>query len=101
MQSPARPSQYPLSIVIPVYNEEQVLPALFAELDKIRAELNKIAGPVELVLVNDGSKDKSWELMANYCRQRPDAIAVNLSRNFGHQLSLVAGLETARGDAVV
>jgi glycosyltransferase involved in cell wall biosynthesis len=99
MQSPARP--YPLSIVIPVYNEEQVLPALFAELDKIRAELGKFAGPVELVLVNDGSKDKSWELMANYCRQRPDSIAVNLSRNFGHQLSLVAGLETARGDAVV
>jgi polyisoprenyl-phosphate glycosyltransferase len=99
MQSPARP--YPLSIVIPVYNEEQVLPALFAELDKIRADLAKLAGPVELVLVNDGSKDKSWELMANYCRQRPDSIAVNLSRNFGHQLSLVAGLETARGDAVV
>ena len=101
MQSPARSSPYPLSIVIPVYNEEQVLPALFAELDKIRADLTTLAGPVELVLVNDGSKDKSWELMANYCRQRPDSIAVNLSRNFGHQLSLVAGLETARGDAVV
>ncbi len=101
MQSPARSSPYALSIVIPVYNEEQVLPSLFAELDKIRAELSKLAGPVELVLVNDGSKDKSWELMAGYCRQRPDSVAVNLSRNFGHQLSLVAGLETARGGAVV
>ncbi|HTR41648.1 MAG TPA: glycosyltransferase family 2 protein [Pseudomonadales bacterium] len=96
-----RSSNYPLSIVIPVYNEELVLPALFAALDKIRADLVKAYGRVELVLVNDGSKDKSWQLMADYCRRRPDSIGVNLSRNFGHQLCLVAGLETARGEAVV
>lgn len=101
MQSPARSSNYPLSIVIPVYNEEQALPALFAELGKIRAELAKSQGPVEIVLVNDGSKDKSWQLIADYCRHHPDSVGVNLSRNFGHQLTLVAGLETARGDAVV
>lgn len=101
MQSPARSSNYPLSIVIPVYNEEQALPALFAELEKIRTELAKSLGPVEIVLVNDGSKDKSWPLIADYCRHHPDSVGVNLSRNFGHQLTLVAGLETARGDAVV
>ena len=94
-------SNYPLSIVIPVYNEEQVLPVLFRELENIRTELLKSSGPVEIVLVNDGSKDKSWELIAAHCRSHPDCVGVNLSRNFGHQLCLVAGLETARGDAVV
>lgn len=94
-------SHYPLSIVIPVYNEEAVLPALFKELERVRTELLKAYAPVEIVLVNDGSKDKSWELLAAHCQTHPDCVAVNLSRNFGHQLSLVAGLETARGDAVV
>jgi len=95
-----RPSRYPISIVIPVYNEEPALPALFRELDGIRDGLLK-PGPVEVVLVNDGSRDKSWELIAAYCRSRADCVGVNLSRNFGHQFCLVAGLETARGDAVV
>jgi polyisoprenyl-phosphate glycosyltransferase len=101
MQSPARPSNYPLSIVIPIYNEEPVLPALFTALEKVRADLVKAYGPVEIVLVNDGSKDKSWQLMSEYCRRHPDSVGVNLSRNFGHQLCLVAGLETARGEAIV
>ena len=92
---------YPLSIVIPVYNEEQVLPALFRELERTREELLKPHGPVEVVLVNDGSKDKSWEMIAHYCHHHPGCVGVNLSRNFGHQLALAAGLETARGDAVV
>jgi len=100
MNLPVRPN-YPLSIVIPVYNEEQVLPALFRELEKARAGLLKADGPVEIVLVNDGSKDQSWGLIAAYCRSHPDCVGVNLSRNFGHQFCLVAGLETARGDVVV
>jgi polyisoprenyl-phosphate glycosyltransferase len=95
------PPKYPLSIVIPVYNEEPVLPALFRELEMVRTERLKSYGPVEIVLVNDGSKDKSWELIAAHCRSHRDCVGVNLSRNFGHQLCLIAGLETARGDAVV
>jgi polyisoprenyl-phosphate glycosyltransferase len=94
-------SNYPLSIVIPVYNEEQVLPALFRELESARNELLKPHGPVEVVLVNDGSKDKSWEMIAHHCHRHPGCVGVNLSRNFGHQLALAAGLETARGDVVV
>ena len=101
MHSPPHPSNYSLSIVIPVYNEEAMLPTLFKELDRLRTDLSAKNGPVEIVLVNDGSRDKSWELIAAYCRRAPDSIGVNLSRNFGHQLSLVAGLETARGEAVV
>lgn len=101
MQLPPRSSRYSLSVVIPVYNEEEALPALFKELDRIRADLSKTLGPVEIVLVNDGSRDKSWPMIAEYCRGCPDAVGVNLSRNFGHQHCLVAGLETARGEAVV
>ena len=92
---------YLLSIVIPIYNEEAALPALFRELTKIcQADLQPY-GAVEVVLVNDGSRDQSWALISAECEQQPHWVGVNLSRNFGHQLALVAGLETARGEAVV
>jgi dolichol-phosphate mannosyltransferase len=94
-------TSYPLSIVIPVYNEEAVLPVLFAELENTCAKLLKPHGPVEIVLVNDGSTDKSWDLIQAYCRCHSGCVGVNFSRNFGHQLALAAGLETARGDMVV
>jgi len=94
-------SSYALSIVIPIYNEEQVLPMLFAELEQARKEILRPLGPVEIVFVNDGSKDRSWEMIASQCKRMPDCVGVNLSRNFGHQLALAAGLETARGDAVL
>jgi dolichol-phosphate mannosyltransferase len=100
MKLPAN-SHYPLSIVIPIYNEEKVLPSLFKELERTRADLLKAYAPVEIVLINDGSKDRSWELMAEFCRTHPGCVGVNLSRNFGHQFALVAGLETARGGTVV
>ena len=101
MNLTARSANYFLSIVIPVYNEEPALPALFKELERVRGDLAKANGPVEIVLVNDGSKDKSWQLIADFCRTHADCVGVNLSRNFGHQLCLIAGLETARGDVVV
>ena len=94
-------SGYLLSIVIPIYNEEAALPALFRELGHICETELKDYGPVEIVLVNDGSRDQSWTLISEQCSHRPDWVGVNLSRNFGHQLELVAGLETARGEAVV
>jgi dolichol-phosphate mannosyltransferase len=94
-------SGYILSIVIPIYNEEKAIPALFLGLMKICETDLKPFGPVEIVLVNDGSRDRSWPLIVEQCAQRPHWVGVNLSRNFGHQLALVAGLETARGEAVV
>jgi dolichol-phosphate mannosyltransferase len=94
-------SPYRLSIVIPVYNEEKVLPALLKELERVCDGILKPHGPVEVVLVNDGSKDRSWSLIAEQCRRNSGYVGVNLSRNFGHQLALAAGLETARGDVVV
>lgn len=94
-------SRFRLSIVVPVYDEEAVLPTLFKELERIRVTHLQRHAPVELVFVNDGSHDRSWELIAAHCHHVPDCVGVNLSRNFGHQLALAAGLETARGDAVV
>jgi dolichol-phosphate mannosyltransferase len=87
--------------VIPVYNEEAMLPALFGELEAAGATLLKPHGPVEIVFVNDGSTDKSWDLIQAYCRCHSGCLGVKLSRNFGHQLALSAGLETARGDMVI
>ena len=74
---------------------------LFQELNRVLAGQLKSAGRVEVVLVNDGSKDRSWELIAAHCDQDPRYVGVNLSRNFGHQLALAAGLEAARGAVVV
>lgn len=92
-----------LSLVIPVYNEEKVLPQLFSALTRVLRE--KLSSPgvgrVEVVLVNDGSKDRSWQMIADQCDRDARFVGVNLSRNFGHQVALAAGLETARGDVVV
>jgi glycosyltransferase involved in cell wall biosynthesis len=90
-----------LSIVIPVYDEAGVLPLLFQELDRVRNGTLRDAGRIEIVLVDDGSKDGSWNLIAAQCQRDPTYVGVKLSRNFGHQLALGAGLETARGDVIV
>ena len=74
---------------------------LFQELERVRAGALGDVKPVEIVLVDDGSRDRSWELIAAQCRKDPGFVGVKLSRNFGHQLALAAGLETARGEAVV
>ena len=77
------------------------MPALFLELEQVCETILKPQGPVEIVLVNDGSADRSWEMIAGQCGRKADWVGVNLSRNFGHQLALAAGLETARGEVVV
>lgn len=92
---------YPITIVVPIFNEEHALPMLFRELVRVCETHLKPHGPIEIVLVNDGSHDQSWNLIAEQCERRTAWVGVNLSRNFGHQLALAAGLETARGDVVV
>jgi len=87
-----------LSVVIPIKDEEQALPPLFEALDEEFRLLESLS--VEFVLVDDGSADDSWNLML--ARQKRDSRyhLIRLSRNFGHQAALTAGLEHARGDAV-
>jgi dolichol-phosphate mannosyltransferase len=88
-----------LSIVVPCFNEEACLPELH---QRLSAAARAAAGEdYEIVLVNDGSRDNSWTMMRDMARQDPHLIAVNLSRNHGHQLALTAGLDLCRGDSVL
>ncbi len=88
-----------LYIVVPCYNEEAVLHETARRLkDKLRSlEEKKVISPESRVLfVNDGSKDKTWEIIAQLHREDPVFSGVNLSRNRGHQNALLAGLMTAK-----
>jgi dolichol-phosphate mannosyltransferase len=88
-----------LSIVVPCFNEEPCLDALH---ERLSAAARTSAGnDYEIVLVNDGSRDGSWPLMQRLAATDPRLVAVNLSRNHGHQLALTAGLDLCRGDAVL
>lgn len=86
------------SFVIPVLDEYETLPELRRRLVEVMAKLD---GPAEVVLVDDGSTDGSYELMVGFHDADPRFGVVRLSRNFGHQIALTAGLDHARGDAVV
>jgi polyisoprenyl-phosphate glycosyltransferase len=87
-----------LSIVAPVYNEQEVLG--FFE-DRVRTVCRQLQQPYELVLVNDGSKDGTLAVISELRGRNDHITLVNLSRNFGKEIALMAGLDHARGDAVV
>jgi len=88
-----------LSIVVPCFNEEECLAALHERLAKAA---KKAAGEdYEIVFVNDGSKDRTWQMMRELTATDPHLVAVNLSRNHGHQLALTAGLDLACGDIIL
>jgi len=86
------------SLVIPVFNEEAVLPRLFARLDGLLPTLRE---SVEILLVDDGSRDSSAALICEQARRDPRYRYIGLSRNFGHQNAISAGLDLARGDAAI
>jgi polyisoprenyl-phosphate glycosyltransferase len=86
------------SFVIPLYNEEATIPELYRRLHGVMSQLD---GPVELVLVNDGSRDRSLELLRQLHRADPRVCYLSLARNFGHQVAVTAGLNFSRGQAVV
>ena len=88
-----------LYLVIPCYNEEEVLPLTKKELKEKMDNLikeNKISKDSKVMFVNDGSKDKTWELIEVYHNEDPLFVGVKLSRNKGHQNALLAGLMTAK-----
>jgi dolichol-phosphate mannosyltransferase len=86
------------SIVIPIYNEEENLPELQARLIAATAHLDQ---PFEVILVDDGSKDRSFELMSRIHQQDSRFKIVRLSRNFGHQVAISAGMDSVSGDATL
>ena len=100
MHTPPRPQRAAalVSVVLPVFNEEQVLPALMA---RLAAALNDCNTQWEVVFVDDGSRDGSPRVLDELAAADARVRVVHLSRNFGHQAAVHAGLTFARGDAVV
>jgi dolichol-phosphate mannosyltransferase len=86
------------SIVIPIYNEEETFPELIKRASEV---IDLLDGPAEVVLVDDGSRDCSYQLMVEASRRDPRFKVVQLSRNFGHQVAITAGMDAASGQAVI
>lgn len=95
-----RPRSNPalLSIVMPFYNEEEIFPLLRPELTEF---LDSSPYPCEVIAVNDGSSDRTIELLVEWSQADPRIKVLNLSRNFGHQFASTAGVDHASGDAIV
>jgi dolichol-phosphate mannosyltransferase len=88
-----------LSIVVPCFNEEACLAELHQRLSE--AARAAVGEDYELILVNDGSRDASWPMMQRMAADDTHLVAVNLSRNHGHQLALTAGLDLCRGETIL
>jgi polyisoprenyl-phosphate glycosyltransferase len=86
------------SIVIPLYNEEGILPLLVERLQEIMAQLD---GPAEVVMVDDGSSDRTYPLAQATAAGDPRFKLIQFSRNFGHQVAITAGMDASSGDAVI
>ena len=87
-----------ISLVVPAYNEEEVLEAFHRE---VSAEIDRLPDDFEFVFIDDGSRDRTAAIMRDLASADPRVRAVILSRNFGHEAAIEAGLNAARGDAVI
>ena len=87
------------SIVVPVFNEQGNLPELTAQLVNVLENRLKIS--YEIIFIDDGSEDRSWEIIEGLKKENFNVRGIRFSRNFGHQYALKAGIDNADGDAVV
>jgi len=87
-----------LSVIIPIYNEEENISLLHHRLTKV---LNEMDSGYELIFVNDGSHDDSMELVQQLAKENAYVRYIDLSRNFGHQIAVMAGLDHAQGEASI
>jgi glycosyltransferase involved in cell wall biosynthesis len=90
-----------LSLVLPVYNEAQIIPELDRRLRAFLADLTAIDDAWEVVFVDDGSRDQSLSMLRELAAAEPRYKVLSFARNFGHQMAITAGLDRAEGDAVV
>lgn len=90
--------QIQISIIVPLLNEQDNLPVLYK---RILAVLQHLNLEYEIIFVDDGSKDKSFEIIQAMCAENSKVKGISLSRNFGHQVALTAGLEHASGEAII
>lgn len=88
-----------ITLLIPAYNEEEVLSPLFKRLDKLANKLSKYK--FEFLFVNDGSRDKTAEIIENQAQKDSRISYINLSRNFGKEIAMIAGIDHVKGDALV
>lgn len=87
-----------LSIVVPMYNEAQIA---YQVITQILGEVERIGFPFEIICVDDGSTDGTANLLDEMCMKEPRLVSIHLSRNFGKESAMAAGLASARGDAVI
>ena len=102
MPSFARPTADPapvLSVVVPAYNEAGNVPLLYERISRVLGEI--VADRWELIIVDDGSRDATWQVIGKLAESDDKVKGLRLSRNFGHQPALLAGLEMAGGEAVI
>ena len=86
-----------ISIIVPCYNEEQAIPYFYEEISKVA---KKMKNDFEFIFVNDGSKDKTIEIVKDYAKKDERVKFINFSRNFGKEAAMYAGLELSSGDYV-
>lgn len=87
-----------LSIVVPVYNEQEVIDETFRRLSSVFKDFFM---RVEYIFVNDGSKDNTYFILKEIASKNPEVRVINFARNFGHQIAITAGMDYAKGDAIV
>lgn len=88
-----------LSVVIPIYNEEENIIAFYGRLKSV---LQSISGySYEIIFIDDGSRDNSYQLVEHLCKRDTAIRCISLSRNFGHQIALTAGIDHTKGDVVI
>jgi len=98
MQEPLDSFAHSISVVVPVYNSEQSLPELCMRLEPV---LSAIAGEAEIILVNDGSLDHSWEVICQLASRYPQVRGFNLMRNYGQHNALLCGIRAAHYAIIV
>lgn len=87
-----------LSLVIPVFNEQEVMPESFR---RTREAMEALGFPYEIIYIDDGSSDDTWKILSGLAGENDTVTALRFSRNFGHQLAVTAGMDAADGDAVI
>jgi len=85
------------SVVIPAYNEQEVINESYNRIKKVMTEMGQT---YELIFINDGSKDQTANIIAGFCENDPSVRLINFTRNFGHMSAISAGMENAQGQAI-
>lgn len=102
---PSRAETYCADVVIPCYHEQDALPLtapdILAYFQDLRRSVDNNLSDFRLILVDDGSKDKTWDIINNLSKKYPEVTGIKLSRNYGHQMAMLSGLSYSSADIVI